>query len=180
MAFLEERYSSLTGRVWDFCLQHDWPWFISLVYILNFQVTYCIMPSDRRENVCVEQSHAPTRNWLPWHISVFRHWWPSEKWREEWWARFPDRHAQLNTFECALFVLVGSYLYFSPEQLEPTVTFFNSHRGQSPLQGPDELHLSVLLCGSAGAPAWVEEILGSVRHTQQSQGENPELDVGYA
>lgn len=78
VVFLEERYFSLTGKVWEFCLQHDWPWFISLVYILNFQVTYWIMPSDRRENVCVEQSHAPTRNWLPWHISVFRHWWPSE------------------------------------------------------------------------------------------------------
>lgn len=56
----------------------------------------------------------------------------SEKWKEEWWARFPDRHAQLNTFECALFVLVGSYLYFSPEQFEPTVTFFNSHTGSLP------------------------------------------------
>lgn len=56
----------------------------------------------------------------------------SEKWRQEWWARFPDRHAQLNTFECALLVLVGSYLYFSPEQLEPTVTFFNSHTGSLP------------------------------------------------
>lgn len=78
VVFLEERYFSLIGKVWEFCLQHDWPWFISLVYILNFQVTYWIMPSDRRENVCVEQSHAPTRNWLPWHISVFRHWWPSE------------------------------------------------------------------------------------------------------
>lgn len=75
-------------------------------------------------------------------------------------------------------MLVGSYLYFSPEQLEPTVTFFNYHTGHCPPQGPDELDL-VVLCASAGAPDWVEDILGSVRHPQQLQGENPELDVGY-
>lgn len=101
----------------------------------------------------------------------------SEKWKEERWARFSDRHAQLNTFECALFALLGSYLYFSP--VEPTVTFFNDHTGHCPPQGPDELDLAVLLCGSAGAPDWVEEILGSVRYPQQLQGENHELDVGY-
>lgn len=151
VVFLEQRHSSLTGKVWDFCLQWDWPWFISLVYILNFQVTYWILPSDRRESVCVEQSHAPTRNWLPWHIIVFRHWWPSSgKWKEEWWARLPDRHTQLNTFECALFVLIGIYLHFSPEKPEPTVTFFNSHRGSLGL-----MSWSLLLSSGAVLEPWL-------------------------
>lgn len=91
----------------------------------------------------------------------------SEKWEEEWWARFPDRHAQLNTFESALFVLLGSYLYFCPEQLEPTSLI--ATQGHC----PDGLDLAVLLCATAGAPDWVEEILGSVRHPQQSQGGKP-------
>lgn len=61
----------------------------------------------------------------------------SEKWKEEWWGRFSDRHAQLNTFECALFMLIRSCLYFSPDMFQPTVTFFDSQAGCYPPEGFD-------------------------------------------
>lgn len=61
----------------------------------------------------------------------------SEQWKEKWWARFSDRHAQLSTFECALFMLKRNCLYFSPDKFQLTVTFFDSHAGCCPPKGLD-------------------------------------------
>lgn len=151
VVFLEERHSSLTGKVWDFCLQRDWPWFISLVYILNFQVTYWILPSDRRESVCVEQSHAPTRNWLPWHIIVFRHWWPSEWEMERGMMSQTSRQAHTikHIWMCLICTRRDLFAFLSWKAWAHCY-LFDSHRGSLGL-----MSWSLLLSSGAVLEPWL-------------------------